>query len=244
MRRVLLPWACGLLLLAGCAAPRPPGPTVAQVLADIRASAELLRTGSYRATFDVRIPDQTVRWTGVLRTLGGTGAIWSVDGTVSDDGRIIDALSVVDAGGVRYLDSMTKTFHGYEWGALSGSDRLTYYWRGGAPRPLPDVDPYLWCDLTGARVAVTARTLDGGTRYRLTGWTPGPALAYALGRAGLAPGAPGTVLDLTLAADGRPARLDATTAGTTVTLVVTGTGIRERIKVPERGQFTSMHYWF
>ncbi|MDP9794810.1 hypothetical protein J2S43_003322 [Catenuloplanes nepalensis] len=228
------------LLLTGCAAPRAPGPTVAQVVAEFHSTAGLLRDGSYRATFDVRLPERTVRWTGVMRTLGGVDAIWSVDGTASDEGRIIDAVSVVDAGGVRYLDSMTETFRGFEWVALHGDDRNTYYWRSGAAVPLPEVDPFVWLDVTGARTAVVARTMDGGVRYRLAGWTPGPDLTAALRRAELVADSPHTAFDLTLTAAGRPARLDVRMPGLTAQLVVTGTRVRERIKVPEEGQFVSL----
>ncbi|MDQ0371288.1 hypothetical protein [Catenuloplanes indicus] len=228
------------LLLAGCAAPRVPGPAVDRVVAEFRRAAELLRDGSYRATFDMILPERPVRWTGVMRTLGGVDAIWSVDGTASDEGRIIDALSVVDAGGVRYLDSMTRTFRGYEWVALDGDDRNTYYWRSGAAVPLPEVDPFVWLDVTGARMTVAARTMDGGLRYRLAGWTPGPQLTAALRRAGLVTGSPHTAFDLTLTSDGLPARLDVRAPGVTAALVVTGTRVRERIKVPEDGQYVSL----
>ncbi|GAB7037038.1 MULTISPECIES: hypothetical protein [Catenuloplanes] len=239
-----LRWFSAILLsaivLAGCAGPRVPGPTVAQVISEFHRTAELLRDGSYRASFDVALPERTVRWTGTMRTLGGVDAIWSMDGTASDQGRIIDALSVVDAGGVRYLDSMTKTFRGYEWVALDGDDRNTYYWRGGAAVPVPEIDPFVWLDVTGARVAVVARTMDGGVRLRLAGWTPGPELTAALRRAELVTDSPHTAFDLTLTAAGMPARLDVRTPGLTATLMVTGTRIRERIKVPADGQYISL----
>jgi hypothetical protein len=226
------------LLLTGCAAPGAavPGPTVTQVVTDIRHAADRLRTTSYRVVFDLVLSRQSVRWQGTMRTLGGLDAIWSADGTVSDGPTILDTVSIVDAGGIRYLNPQVQTFSGYEWASLDGPMRASYFWRDGRPEPLPEADPFVWCDLSGARTAITAPTADGGVRYRLTGWSPGPVLSGALNRAGLHD-LSAVTLDLTLSPSGTPARLDITLPGVTVSLVVAGTATRERIKVPEAGQF-------
>ncbi|WP_033338250.1 hypothetical protein [Catenuloplanes japonicus] len=226
------------LLLAGCAAPGAavPGPTVVRVVSEIHDAADRLRDSSYRVVFDMTLSDPPARWQGTMRTRGGQDAIWSVDGTASDDGTVLDTVSIVDAGGVRYLNPEIKTFSGYEWAALDGPLRASYYWRHGRPVPLPEADPFVWCDLSDARMAVTAPTADGGLRYRLTGWSPGPVLEGALIRTGLRDPAY-TTLNLTLDEDGVPARLDITLPGAVISLVVAGTGIREMIKVPEAGAF-------
>jgi len=201
-------------------------------LDDIEAAGVTLRARPYQVGFLFRrgtsllrmsepapVPVQTLTWAGDLRSTGGAGPSWDIRSQVNGqaiggaDLGVIDTLSVVETGDVRYLGSAGRTFGDRPWIAVTGPDRGTFCWPdpdyrsaegNDMPIPLPVTDPAEYLDFTSAEV--TEESLpDGAVRYTLSGHglAPGERLTAALRSLATATGVetPEYTIAVTLAAD-------------------------------------------
>ncbi|MDR7281185.1 hypothetical protein [Catenuloplanes atrovinosus] len=210
----------------------------------IAAAGERLRQGPYQVSFRFQratsliradeptpVPARTLTWTGDLRSTGGTDPSWDVRSVVTAQGSdgadlgVVDTLTVVEIGGVRYLASAAHASGDRPWTAAAGPDRSTYCWPASAFRladggvtaiPLPVVDPAEFLDVESA--SVTAEPLpENATRYLLVpGITPGDRLAAAIRALATATGVdlPEYTLAVTLAADASLTAVELTGTGT------------------------------
>lgn len=219
-------------------------------LDDIAAAGEKLREQPYQVSFRFRrgtsllragepapVPVQTLTWAGDLRSTGGAGPSWDVRSQVTaqagsgTDLGVIDTLSIVETGDIRYLDSAGRTVGDRPWIAIAGPDRGTFCWPApdyrsaegdNLPVPLPVADPVEYLDIAAAEV--TIEQLDGdATRYTLAGLKPGGRLTAALRSLATATGVdtPEYTLAITLGPDDTLTAVELTGVGASQGITLT-----------------------
>ncbi|MDP9797280.1 hypothetical protein J2S43_005792 [Catenuloplanes nepalensis] len=245
-------------------------------LDQVAAAGELLRERPYQVSFEFRratslirtdeptpVPVATLTWRGELRSTGGTEPSWDARTQVTAYGAdgaelgVVDSLTVVDTGGVRYLNSASHSASqapaGRPWTAATGADRGTYCWPAGTFRradggvtaiPLPVADPVEYLDVESASVT-TEPLPENATRYLLAeGLTAGDRLAAAIHALATATGVdlPEYSLAVTVAADATLAAVEltgtGTADGTTLSMIVHSPGTDVVITPPPAGQIS------
>ncbi|WP_051799483.1 hypothetical protein [Catenuloplanes japonicus] len=240
-------------------------------LDDIEAAGVTLREQSYQVSFLFRrstsllraseptpVPVKTLTWTGDLRSTGGEGASWDIrsqingQATGGGDLGVVDTLSVVETGDVRYLDSDGRTFGDRPWIAVTGPDRGTFCWpapeyRSAAgndlPIPLPITDPVEYLDFTSAQVS-EEKLQAGATRYTLSGGSlaAGERLTAALRSLATATGVetPEYTIAVTLAGDRTLTAVELTgtgaSQGITLTMAPHSPGVPVTVTAPPADQ--------
>lgn len=242
-------------------------------LDEIAAAGALLREQPYQVSFRFErgtsllrvsepapVPAQTLTWAGDLRSTGGAGPSWDVRSQVTAqatggvDLGVVDTLSIVEIGDVRYLGSAGRASGGLPWIAVAGPDRGTFCWPGSdyrraegsdLPIPLPVADPAEYLDITSAEVGIEVLD-DGATRYTLPsrGLAPGERLAAAVRALATATGVdtPEYTLTVTLAADGTLTAVELAgtggTQGVALTMVPHSAGAPVSVAAPPEDQIS------